>query len=479
MTPSADHFHDRSLHKVPRLLPIAIGVLALLGLLLSNSGAQLLAYLLILIAAILPAVFWIRTGAAGVPVLPIVSLAYIPYFGWPILSNYDVALAYTPWEIMRAALTVVLFLCTATVSWILIVRKTRLKDDIASDTFENERLIRLLLIGIWVGVAFALASLSGFLGWLGPFHGLARAITGTLATVACFLSGVARGQGILGGKAWAAAIGGLGLLVLLSMSNLFLVGSILYLLAMLFGYVLVTKRIPWFVIGTIFVAVTILHAGKPEMRAKYWETGSAASSAANLPGLVAEWIGEGIYAISSGSDYQSPLERTGLMHMVLLAQSKTPDSIDYLRGATYALLPDILVPRFIDSAKPISGVGMELINIHYGIFSGQDEAFTSIGWGLVAEAYANYGYPCVVGIALILGFLSGALHNWSAGATVISMPTLLSIATIMALINVELDFIQICSLILQSFAAVLIFHTAIRSLASNRNVPTRSGARVI
>ena len=313
---------------------------------------------------------------------------------------------------------------------------------------------------------------------MGAFYGLARAIAGTLATVACFLSGVTRAQGILRGKAWAGAIGGLALLILMSLGSLFLVTTILYLLAMLFGYVIVTRRIPWLVIGTIFAVVTILHAGKPEMRARYWEGGAGVSSVMELPGLMAEWAGEGIYAITSGSDYQSPLQRTGLMHMILLAQSKTPDSIDYLGGATYALLPNILLPRFIDSNKPISGAGMELINIHYGLFSGDTETRTSVGWGLVAEAYANYGYPSVMGIALILGVLLGALHNWCASAALISMPTLLSIAATMALANIEWDFIQVCSIILQSFAAVLIFQTAFRSFAISRNVPRRSGVRI-
>ncbi len=479
MITSADQSQDRVSGRVWRLLAIAIGLLVLLGLVRSNSGGQLLAYLLILFASVLPGVFWIRTGSLGIPVLPIVSLAYIPYFGWPTLSSSEVTLDYTAWEILRAALTVVLFLLTATASWVLIARKTRLRDHIAPDQFEDSRVIRLALTGLWVAVAFNLGYISGLLNWLGTFHGLARAIAGTLATVACFLSGVTRAQGILRGKAWAGAIAGLSLLILVSLSNLFLVVAIIYLLAMLFGYIIVAKRIPWLAIGTVFVAVTVLHAGKPEMRAKYWETGSAASSVAALPGLMAEWVGDGIYVISSGSDYQSPLERTGLMHMVLRAQSQTPDRIDYLYGATYALLPSILVPRFIDTSKPISGIGMELLNIHYGIFTGQSEALTSIGWGLVAEAYANYGYPCVMGIALIFGVLCAALHNWSANAAVISMPTLLSIAVMMALINVEADFIQICSTILQALVAVFVFHTAFKSIATSSNAPKRSGVGVV
>ncbi len=468
---------DLPLSRTWRLLTLAVVLLTLLGFWRSNSAEQLAAYLFVLFASIVPGIFWIRMGARGIPVLSIVSLAYIPYFALPILRNVEITLTYTPWEIMRAALTVVLFLVTATVGWVLIASNARLSADIATGDFENERVTRLVLIGIWIGAGFVLASSSGLLGWLGTLYGLARAITGTLATAACFLSGVTRAQGILRGKAWAATVVGLSFLVLLNWSSLFLVGGLIFLLATLFGYVIVTRRIPWLAVAAVAVAVTVLHAGKPEMRERYWDNSYERHSLAQLPRFMTEWVGEGIYAMSSGSNYQSPLDRTGLMHMLLLAQTKAPDRVDYLRGETYALLPGILVPRFIESDKPFSGVGMELLNVRFGLFNAREETLTSVGWGLVAEAYANYGYVCVAGIALALGVLLGALYNWSVNAPVISMPTLFSIATLMALINVELDFIQLCSIILQSFAAVLVFHTAIRSLATNRNARNRSSVR--
>jgi hypothetical protein len=118
---------------------------------------------------------------------------------------------------------------------------------------------------------------------------------------------------------------------------------------------------------------------------------------------------------------------------------------------------------------------MDLLNIHYGLLTAEDAAATAIGWGLVAEAYANFGYLGVIGIALILGALCGEFQSWSRNATIMSLPTLTSIALMMTLINVELDFIQVCSILLQSIASVLIFLAALRWFAIRRSPHTRSG----
>jgi hypothetical protein len=155
-------------------------------------------------------------------------------------------------------------------------------------------------------------------------------------------------------------------------------------------------------------------------------------------------------------------------------QSETPDRIDYLRGETYALLPAILVPRFIDPDKPASQVGMTLLNIHYGILTVEGAEVTAIGWGLVAEAYANFGYLGVIGIALILGAFCGALAVWSAHAEIVSLPALASIATMMALVSLEQDFIALFSTLYQSFIVVFIFYHAYRSLVIPQNRPARS-----
>ena len=43
----------------------------------------------------------------------------------------------------------------------------------------------------------------------------------------------------------------------------------------------------------------------------------------------------------------SVFERASLVHILLLVRRATPDFIPYLEGETYALLPSMLVPRFV------------------------------------------------------------------------------------------------------------------------------------
>jgi len=449
----------------------------LAGFVWGSSGEQLLAYLIVVAAAVLPSALWIKMGALGIPIFPIIALVYIPYFARPALSDSDILLSYSELEIFQAALTIALFLFAATVPWRLIAGRTHSQRHVAPEEFDASREIQFALLGLLVGLVFHIGIISGSLAWLGSFFGLVRIVAVTFVTVALFFIGVTRAQGLLQGKAWAMAMTGAVLLVVLSWSSLFLVGGVIYALAALFGYVLVVKRVPWLVVGSALVAVTVLHAGKAEMRDKYWETGTnygGVTSVMQLPGLATEWVADGISAIATNSDRQSAIERTSLLQMVLRVQRDTPDRIDYLNGETYALLPAILVPRFIESDKPASQVGMDLLNRRYGLISLHEESSTAIGWGMVAEAYANYGYLGVIGIALLFGAACGRLESWNKTAAIISLATLVSIAVTMTLINVELDLIQVCSTLLQSFAAVLIFLTVFRLFVVRRDPSARS-----
>lgn len=470
--------HTVASRRLTRGLVIAVGVLVLVGFVWGNSGEQLLAYLLVLTAATLPGMLWIRMGSPGIPIFPIIGIAYIPYFGWPILSGAEAALDYTTWEILRAALAVDLFLIFATVAWRLMAGRVLSQPAIAQGENNSSLVVQFVLIGLSVGVMFHVAVILGLPSVLGSFFGVARSFAVTFVSVACFLIGAIRARGLLRGIDWAAAVAGIGLLLILSWSSLFLVGGISYSLACLLGYFIVSKRMPWLFVGAMFVAVMVLHAGKAEMRAKYWESDTnvgGVSSLSGLPGFAAEWVGEGIYAIATGSAGQSVLERASLFQMILRAQIDTPDRVEFLNGATYALLPSILVPRFIESNKPASQVGIDLLNIHYGLMTVDEAAVTAVGWGLVPEAYANFGYWGVIGIALIYGLLCGALQSWSANAPIMSLPTLICIAALMALINIEADFLQICSVLFQSLVSVFVFVAAFRRYTIRPSAHTLSG----
>lgn len=442
-----------------KALAAAVVVLILVGLGWAESGQQLLAYFAVLATAVLPSVLWLRAGAPGIPVLPAVALAYVPYFAWPVLSGSESMLNYTLDEILRAGITVAGFLLTATIVWQVVAGRVRSHGQLLVDFVDATRATRFVLFALFMGVAYQAANSLGWLALLGSYYGLVRTIAGTFVTIACFLAGVMRGQGQLRGTPFVAAGAGVFLLIALSWSSLLLVGGIVYGLASLLGYVIVARRIPWRVVIPVLLAVTVLHAGKGEMRAKYWGGSyGEVPSYTGVVGLMGEWVAAGLGAIARGEPGQSLIERTSLLQMVLLAQAQTPDSIDYLGGATYAMLPAILVPRFIESDKPASQVGMDLLNVSYGVLTIEGTATTAIGWGLIAEGYANFGYMGVFGVAVVLGAVCGLLALWNANATgLVALSNMSSVAAMMGLISVELDSIQLISSQLQSFGVIFVF----------------------
>lgn len=478
MNTVAARSHPAAQFRASRILGMTTVGLLVFGMVLAKSLEQLFAYLIVLSAAVFPSVLWVRMGALGIPVWPAVALAYIPYFAFPMVSVTENVLAYSSGEVLRSGVTVALFLFAATIAWWFIAGLRRPEFTFAKVQSDTSQVTRLIVLGFVMGLVFHLSVLSGWLTWLGSFFGVVRTLVVTFITIACFLSGVTRAQGILRGTSWWLVVLAVVLLIGMSWSSLFLVGGMIYALSFIFGYVIVARRIPWVVAGTFLVLVVVLHAGKGEMRLKYWGPESnygGVTSATQLPGLATEWFGEGLKTIAFGEVQQSAFERTSLLEMILRVQVLTPDSIEFLYGETYALLPAIMVPRFIDADKPASQAGITLLNYRYGILSLEEASVTAIGWGLVPEAYANFGYPGVIGMALVVGVFCGWLAVWSARAPLVSLPTLFSIATMMVLINIEVDFIQVASSLFQVFVSVLVF-TAIYVWLTQRQRP-RTRAR--
>jgi hypothetical protein len=438
-----------------------------------HVGEELAAYLLVLAGSVLPAVLWIRAGAPGVPIVPAIAMMHFIYYALPVASGSTTLMGYSAQEILRSGATVGLFLLAVTVAWRLtaVNRQTRS----AAPRFASPlQVTRFTFIGLTAGLAFHVLLISGWLGWLGPYFGLARSVTLTLATLACYFVGVARARGMLRGMSLSLAVAGLVAMVLLAWSSLFLVGGLIYLLAAALGYVIAAKRVPWLALAAAIAVVTVLHAGKAEMRDKYWYGGrasEAASSVIEVPAVLVEWVGTGVAALASGDSGQSLMDRASLLDMLLRAQRLTPRYIGFFEGESYRFLPAMLVPRFLSPDKVQSQAGMELLNIRYGIQTAEGASVTAIGWGPIAEAYANFGYLGVIGVALLLGAFAGAMARWSAGASPVSLATLLTINVMMKMINLETDLSYLIINLWVSSVSVFIFFgvlTLFRRRASSR-----------
>jgi hypothetical protein len=452
---------------------VAVGLLAA-----SPFAVDPIAYMCVTIPVLLAPFLWVSSGAFGIPVLPVISALSYVYYALPLLAG-GTLVTYRPEDLVWAALSVGLFLTAAALAaWPFMgdgrgrnkppaaarapgraqLIRTRSLNNLAG----NDELYRLIFIGLVAGNLYYLLLLSGTAGYLGSFIGVVRSVAVTLGSLACYLTGFARGSGLLTGQRWAAALAGFLLLTLLSMSGLFLVTGAVNIAAAVLGYVLAAKRIPWITLGLAFAILSILNAGKVNIRSEYWARDSQSLrniSVLQVPGMLLDWFAAGISAPVSRRSDQNPslLERTSLLHMVLAVQEATPRIIPYLEGGTYALLPSMLVPRFLEPDKMESQAGLNLLSVRYGRQRAEDTAKTTLGWGIVAEAYANYGNPAVIAVGVIFGALCGFLMRLSATAAPLSLAMLMAIASTLALCNLELDVSSLAVSTLQTSGGILLF----------------------
>lgn len=213
------------------------------------------------------------------------------------------------------------------------------------------------------------------------------------------------------------------------------------------------------------------------MRDQYWYGDAKVSSVLDLPGFYLEWMGRGWSAMSEGREEQSLIDRASLLQMLLQAQVRTPSEIDFLRGETYALLPPMLVPRFIIKDKPTSQEAMNMLNMRYGLvhLNAEGNVNASISWGVIAEAYVNFAIPGVIGVGLFMGTLIGFLERQTVNRYALSLPVLLGIVTMVTLVNIELDLTYLATILFQSFIALTLVYFAIEYRVKRKRKGSQAG----
>ena len=419
-----------------------------------------LSYLCIALSVMAPVFLWLRTGSLGMPVLPIICGLLFTYYAVPIVRHE--VLSYDADEIFEAAITVAAFIVAATLTcWPFHLRMPRRSPDYGRIFVSDRRILQLVFAGIGGGIAYHAALFSGYLDWLGGLTGLVRTIVLTVASIACYLLGYARASRSLTGAAWVAALGGFVALDVLAWASLLLVGGLMFSAAALLGYIITARRMPWLVLGVAFAAVAVLQAGKYDIREKYWPTENWTPkelSIAQVPGLMIDWVSIGLDKLSAGPNKNTIdiLERASLLHMVLLVERETPDFIPYLEGETYELFPSMALPRFVEESKIVSQAGLQLLSVRYGLQTPESIQTTTIGWGLVAEGYANFGLWGVIVVGGVFGVICGALTRLSAGASANSLPMFVAIAATLVLLDVEADFSYLMVTLGQTVFATLL-----------------------
>jgi hypothetical protein len=420
---------------------------------------ELIAYICITVPCLLPLFLWLRAGATGIPVLPTLSAVFFVYYAVPLLRNNITIFGSD--ELFAASVSVGGFLIAASAaSWPFLRAARKPLGASATNFISYAEVTQIIHVGLACGILFHLATITGVVNGLGSSVGIVRSIVLTLSSVACYLLGCARASHLLVGTRWGIAAGGFCALIVLSLSNLFLIGGAMNCLAALLGYILTSKRVPWLTLVSVFALLSVLHAGKFEMRERYWMPSSQVmqeSSVGDVPGMLVDWLALGAGALVSGRAKSDVMERASLLHMVLLVHRATPNFIPYLEGQTYTMLPLMLVPRVLNPGKAENQAVLNFLSKRYGLQYEGSSGSTTIGWGMVAEAYANLGDEAVIAVGAIFGFLCGGLTRLSSGATPLSLPMLVAIAATLTLFNLELDLSYLVATLAQAITAVFIF----------------------
>ena len=402
-----------------------------------------LASMAVSLVALFPSYLWCSGKALGMPIFPIFSLTFLWTYALPLISDNSSILSYTVNQRLFAAFTAAAFLAIGCLVWFRFVNKLP-KPVKHHRCMESSQGNRIFLLALLASLVFNIASLSGWLAILqlnsGEFSLLRNTVI-AFTILATFILSYRIGAKELDNWQRRLTIILIFALLITSALSFLLVTPASMVLSSTIAFSIGRKRFPLMVFLVSILCFAFLHMGKGEMRRQYWGIFGQDEHIQiwQYPAVYLDWVsisaGNISVSINNNDEFlnqnsggpQSFTDRASVIHMLMMAQRLSPNAVPYLNGNTYTILPQMVIPRIIYPEKPRSHEGTYRLNIHYGRQTREDTRTTTIGWGLLAESYANFGLIGCFGLAILLGSLYGQIGRWSINAPILSFPSLLAI----------------------------------------------------
>lgn len=363
---------------------------------------------IVAILGTVPALNWARRGLAHFPVFEMFMLTSIPFYSVSLLSGHPEVLDVSDEATFQAGFSIILFQGCAIISFFG-TRGRPSRSRFLTITLLPDKALRYAQAGIWITTAYLF--IQGFTTII-P-HELAtpfRAMFVGIGTVSLFIEARRWGARQLHSAEKIAITFNLTLQIVFLFRELYLISGISILLLALIGFVSTSRRIPVFVIAAVLPLIAVLHNGKASMRVQYWENHAPAPTLTELPGFFERWFDAGLHKRASGEQLESSslagrlFERASLFQMLCLVTERTPELDPFLAGESYKYIPAQIIPSFLWPDKPSSLLSNVLLAVHYGLVSEDDPTSVSIAFGMVAEAYANFGTVGCAVLGLLLGY---------------------------------------------------------------------------
>jgi hypothetical protein len=437
---------------------VALLLAGALSALVQGGVAYLGAYLLITTGLLPPIIFWIFSLRKNIPLVPSLAFVNLVWNALPLAFGNSMLNAYSDSEIIRAAGEILVFGVALSTAYLVVSSSpsTRPREYLgfAITELRSRRVVLgASLVALTGCVCIEFLMLTGLIGqyiaWLPPGgFSVIRVIQEASKMASALVLGYAIGGRYITGIKQIYVIFAWCSLFTMALASLLLSSAAGMAIAIAAGLYLGSGRIPWKYILAMLAVVSFFNYSKAEMRKKHWGRGIGTLQLHELPEYFQEWsllTVEKLFgdAITTRKDKtQGLLERVSTLQMLLYVQ-RMVQSHQYstLNGATYEMIPQLLVPRILWPDKPRTHQGQVLLNTHFGRQRESETWRTYIAWGLIAESYGNFGSmlgPLALG--LFLGaFLSG-IEVWSGNFPLLSLRGAIAAAILLeTLISYEMS----------------------------------------
>lgn len=396
-------------------------------------------------ACMYPIYLWCANKVKGMPVFPFFSLTYLWTFCLPLLSENPNVLKYSPEQHLYAGISTVIFLLSGTCIWMQMVKSPEgMTKPYRALKAEGAETFFIAIVG--AGALLNMYVIGGWTGIPDKLFTIVRGIILGLSFLGIFVLAYRCGQGSMSPKKIRIFTLFLALNILTAAASLILKTALTLFLLSVIAFVIGGRKLPLIAVMVGLVLLLPLHYGKHEMRHKYWSGDSPHYVQPwEYPAWFQEWSSYAMANLNPKPNRyekkekkESFIERSSVIHMLMMAQEKIPSQYTYVGGKTYAIIPLLFIPRALNPNKIRSHEGTHMLNIHIHRQTYQDTLKTTIAWGLLPEAYANFGLIGCAGIGGLLGAFYGTVTRLAIGTPAFSARTMFCVLVLsLALASTE------------------------------------------
>ena len=459
------------------LLPMGISIAVLTLYLAMNQLAGVVGFVLMSVGTYIVLSVWMEYGI-GLPLLPVIAVQHFFTYALPIAVQNETILAYPDATLLHGGIEVLVFLLALSGGWRFGMQVFSPSRPMAYTLYilAEEGSSGLRRIGYSLAVVTSIFYLLQSLEWLTILIGFlpsgSEAVVNALISASCmcgfFIIALGIGSGeIPSYKTWLFW----GLFIfncLISAASLLLSATTGFVTTVVIGLFWGSNKIPWKFMTIVIVILGFLNLGKFEMRERYWDPladYTDAPSFSQIPARYAEWADTSLTVLSAGENSEikdqkkkkdnSILSRVNnLQNLLYVIDAVETEHVPLLLGSTYTIIPPLLIPRILWPDKPRTHEGQVMLNVHFGRQDLISSNRTYIAWGLLPEAYGNFGPFCgAIILGLVLGGFIAWVENASANKPILSMEGLLVFTLFL---NLTASFEMVASVLITSIFQSLI-----------------------